>query len=421
MFKLLNTLCFVFAVLSVTSCKTEIKQKSEIYRNPIIPGFAPDPSICRVDDNYYLINSTFEYFPGIPIYHSRDLINWNLIGNALYTVNQNVNMDSINSSAGIHASTIRYYRELFYIITTNNLNGKMVNFILTSENPEGPWSQPFILQNAPGIDPSLFFDDDGKVWYTGSHVPPDPEFEGQAEIWMQELNLNQMQLVGEKYFLTRGYCGGTWAEGPHVYKYNGYYYLMISEGGTLHNHAVTISASKKITGPYIPNARNPILTHRHLSLEHPIIAVGHGDLVQTKEGAWHMVVLGFRPIEKKYKNLGRETFLVPVTWEIEPYWWKEDKITWPVCSPKTGKVEFEYSVPFRGTKQLKINEFNDNFDEEKLNVEWNFRRTPISPFHSLNENMGFLRLYLKQGFINKQAQYSFIGIRQRHFQMEIKS
>ena len=421
MIRLLRIQWYVMAVLLFISCNSGMKQEPETYRNPIIPGFAPDPSICRVGDDFYLINSTFEYFPGIPIYHSRDLVNWELIANALYSVNQNVNMDSINSSAGIHAPTIRYYGGLFYIITTNNLNGEMINFIITAENPKGPWSKAYILKDAPGIDPSLFFDEDEKVWYTGSNVPPDPEFDGQSEIWMQELDLNKMQLMGEKYYLTRGFSNGTWAEGPHIYKYGDYYYLMISEGGTLHNHAVTIAVSKIITGPYIANARNPILTHRHLSLDHPIIAVGHGDLVQTKENDWYMVALGFRPIEKKYKNLGRETFLIPVIWETEPYWWKDEKIAWPVCSPKTGKVEFEYPVPFPGTRQLKINEFYDNFDDTELNLEWNFRRTPTATFHSFNEKKGFLRIYLKEGFIEEQSQYSFVGIRQRHFQMEAKS
>ena len=421
MIRLLRIQWYAMAVLLFISCNSGMKQEPETYRNPIIPGFAPDPSICRVGDDFYLINSTFEYFPGIPIYHSRDLVNWELIANALYSVNQNVNMDSINSSAGIHAPTIRYYGGLFYIITTNNLNGEMINFIITAENPKGPWSKAYILKDAPGIDPSLFFDDDEKVWYTGSSVPPEPEFDGQSEIWMQELDLNKMQLMGEKHYLTRGFSNGTWAEGPHVYKYGDYYYLMISEGGTLHNHAVTIAVSKIITGPYIANARNPILTHRHLSLDHPIIAVGHGDLVQIKENDWYMVALGFRPIEKKYKNLGRETFLIPVIWETEPYWWKDEKIAWPVCSPKTGKVEFEYPVPFPETRQIKINEFYDNFDHPEINLEWNFRRTPTAPFHSFNEKKGFLRIYLKEGFIAEKGQYSFVGIRQRHFQMEAKT
>ena len=421
MIRLLRVQWYIVTVLLFISCNSGMKKEAETYRNPIISGFAPDPSICRVGDDFYLINSTFEYFPGIPIYHSRDLVNWELIANALYSVNQNVNMDSINSSAGIHAPTIRYHEGLFYIITTNNLNGEMINFIITAEDPKGPWSKAYILKDAPGIDPSLFFDDDKKVWYTGSSVPPDPEFDGQSEIWMQELDLNKMQLMGKKYYLTRGFSNGTWAEGPHIYKYGDYYYLMISEGGTLHNHAVTIAVSKIITGPYIANARNPILTHRHLSLDHPIIAVGHGDLVQTKENDWYMVALGFRPIEKKYKNLGRETFLIPVIWETEPYWWKDEKIAWPVCSPKAGKVEFKYPVPFPGTRQLKINEFYDNFDETKLSFEWNFRRTPTATFHSFNKKKGFLRIYLKEGFIAEQSQYSFVGIRQRHFQMEAKS
>ena len=421
MIKIFRLLWYTVSVLLFISCNDETQPKSETYRNPIISGFAPDPSICRSGDDYYLINSTFEYFPGIPVYHSTDLVNWKLIANALHDINQNIVMDSINSSAGIHAPTIRYHKELFYIIATNNLNGEMINFIMTAEDPNGPWSNAYILKDAPGIDPSLFFDDNGKVWYTGSHVPPDPEFDGQSEIWMQELDLNQMQLVGDKYYLTRGFSGGTWAEGPHIYKHENYYYLMIAEGGTLHNHAVTISASKTITGPYIANARNPILTHRHLSLNHPIIAVGHGDLVQTKENEWYMVALGFRPIDNKYKNLGRETFLIPVVWETEPYWWKDEKVSWPVCSPKTGKVEFEYSVPFPRTKQVNINNFYDSFDHPKLNVEWNFRRTPTSSFHSINDQFGFLRLSLKRGFISEQGQYSFIGIRQRHFKMEAKT
>ncbi len=421
MFKIFRIEWFIIALLSFIACNDGIQLEPETYHNPIISGFAPDPSICRADDDFYLINSTFEYFPGIPVYHSRDLVNWKLIGNALHSVNQNVTMDSINSSAGIHAPTIRYHKELFYIITTNNLNGKMINFIITAEDPSGPWSEAYFLKDAPGIDPSLFFDDNGKVWYTGSHVPPDPEFDGQAEIWMQELDLNQMQLVGEKYYLTRGFSGGTWAEGPHIYKHNNYYYLMISEGGTLHNHAVTISASKTITGPYIANARNPILTHRHLSLNHPIIAVGHGDLVQTKNNDWYMVALGFRPIDNKYKNLGRETFLIPVIWETEPYWWKDEKLSWPVCSQRTGRVEFEYPLPFTGTIQVKQNEFYDKFDDPKLNVEWNFRRTPTIKFHSLEEKIGFLRLYLQQGYITENSQYSFAGVRQRHFQMETTS
>ena len=180
MIKIFRIEWYAITVLLFISCNDGIQLEPETYRNPIISGFAPDPSICRVGDDFYLINSTFEYFPGIPVYHSRDLVNWKLIANALHSVNQNVVMDSINSSAGIHAPTIRYHKGLFYIITTNNLNGKMINFIITAEDPKGPWSKAYILKDVPGIDPSLFFDDDGKVWYTGSHVPPDPEFDGQS-------------------------------------------------------------------------------------------------------------------------------------------------------------------------------------------------------------------------------------------------
>jgi alpha-N-arabinofuranosidase len=181
MIKIFRLVWYTVSVLLFISCNDEIQPKSETYRNPIISGFAPDPSICRSGDDYYLINSTFEYFPGIPVYHSTDLVNWKLIANALHDINQNIVMDSINSSAGIHAPTIRYHKELFYIIATNNLNGEMINFIMTAEDPNGPWSNAYILKDAPGIDPSLFFDDNGKVWYTGSHVPPDPELMGNQK------------------------------------------------------------------------------------------------------------------------------------------------------------------------------------------------------------------------------------------------
>ena len=390
---------------------------TKTFQNPIIEGFAPDPSICRVGDDFYLINSTFEYFPGIPIYHSTDLVNWKLIANALHDPAQ-VNMDTINSSSGIHAPTIRYHDGLFYIITTNNLNGKMVNFIITAKDPKGPWSEAYILTDAPGIDPSLFFDDDGKVWYTGMWVPPDPEFDGQAEIWLQELDMEKMDLVGEKHYLWRGACDGTWAEGPHIYKRNGYYYLLIAEGGTLHNHAVTIAISKNIKGPYQSNERNPILTHRHLSINYPIIAVGHADMIEWEGDQWYMVALGFRPIDGQYKNLGRETYLIPVQWETEPFWWKEEKLSWPVCSPQSGKVELEFPLPIPETRQQRLQQFTDNFDEATLHPEWNFRRTPKQTFYSLSDQNGVLRLRLQPGFIARQGQYSFAGIRQRHFQME---
>ena len=372
----------------------------------------------RVADDFYLINSTFEYFPGIPVYHSTDLVNWELISYALNDPQQ-IELGRIKSSDGIHASTIRYHDGTFYIITTNNVDGNMVNFIVTATDPRGPWSAPEVLEGAPGIDPSLFFDDDGRAWYVGNHIPPDPEFPGQAEIWLQEVDIDAMSLVGERHYLWRGCCGGVWAEGPHIYKKDGYYYLMISEGGTAYEHALAVAISKEITGPYQNNPRNPVLSHRQLSYDYPITGVGHADLVELEDGRWYAVALGWRLVDGIHGILGRETFLLPVTWETEPYAWKEDKLTFPVFSPATGKVELQYPLPFGGSTPQDGGGFSDSFDSEALGLEWNFRRAPEKPFFDLQENPGSLRIGLQPGAITERQQYSFVGIRQRHFEFDV--
>jgi alpha-N-arabinofuranosidase len=391
--------------------------ETSTFSNPIISGFAPDPSICRSGGDFYLVNSTFEYFPGIPVYHSKDLVNWSLIGYALHDSAQ-AELSSIKSSDGIHASTIRCHDNRFFVITTNNVNGRLVNFIVTASDPKGPWSAPFVLEDAPGIDPSLFFDDDGRAWYVGNHIPPDPEFPGQAEIWLQELDPDAMVLVGERHYLWRGCCGGVWAEGPHIYKKEGYYYLLISEGGTAYEHALSVAISKNITGPYQNNPRNPVLSHRQLSYDYPITGVGHADLVELQDGRWYAVALGWRLVNGVHGILGRETFLVPVEWETEPYEWKEERLTFPVFSPRSGKVELNYPVPFAETKQQARASFQDEFVGRRLGLEWNFRRSPAQSFYSLADKPGKLRLNLQPGRISDGSQYSFIGIRQRDFQFE---
>ena len=179
--------------------KATVSTQNTIFKNPIIPGGYPDPSICKVGDTFYIVNSTFEYFPGLPIHKSKDLINWELIGHGLHRPEQctgEVNLVDVQSDGGIHAPTIRYNNGTFYIITTNvyyNEDSKttdFVNFIITAQNPEGPWSEPHVLDGAPGIDPDIFFDEDGKVWYVGTHAPENPNFEGEGEIWLQEIDLN---------------------------------------------------------------------------------------------------------------------------------------------------------------------------------------------------------------------------------------
>ena len=261
----------------MVACDSSITTEPK-FTNPILAGGYPDPSICRVGSDYYIVNSSFEYFPGLPIHHSKDLVNWQLVGHGLHQeeqANKGVNLLDVQSNGGIHAPTLRCEDGLFYIITTNvyqpaekRLPTEMVNFIITAENVEGPWSEPHIIEGAPGIDPDLFFDDDGRVWYVGTHSPEEPNFPGEGEIWLHELDLKKWALKGQRHFLWRGALkNAIWAEGPHLYKRDGRYYLMVAEGGTSFDHAVTIAISDQITGPYIGNSRNPILTSRHLSYD----------------------------------------------------------------------------------------------------------------------------------------------------------
>jgi alpha-N-arabinofuranosidase len=350
-----------------------------------------------------------------------------------------MNLVDVQTDGGIHAPSIRYHDGLFYIITTNVYSPgpqqptEMINFIITAEQVEGPWSNPHIIEGAPGIDPDIIFDD-GKVWYVGTHVPEKPNFNGEGEIWLQELDLDDWSLKGERYFLWRGALYyGTWAEGPHIYKRNGFYYLLIAEGGTSLEHAVMVSVSDNVKGPYVPNARNPILTSRHLSNDYWVNSIGHADLLELADGRWYMVALGIRSEIDTYSNMGRETHLIPVTWEEEPFEWKYDKIEkewsdlpdrerfeklrrvnyeWPVCSPLTGRVERSFPLPFPASSQVNKESFRDNFDSETLNLEWNFRRVPQEGTYLINNKDGYLRLFSSKNVIENRKSCSLLGIRQ---------
>lgn len=404
--------------------------QQHVFINPILPGAYPDPSICRVGDDYYLVNSSFEYFPGLPIHHSKDLINWELIGYGLHRTEQCsgvVNLVDVQSDGGIHAPTIRHHNGTFYIITTNvyydekRKETDFVNFIITAQNPAGPWSEPHVLASAPGIDPDIFFDDDGKVWYVGTHSPENPNFPGEGEIWLQEIDLTNWQLTGERSYLWRGACGGVWAEGPHLYKRKGAYYLMIAEGGTSYNHAMMIATSAQIRGPYVANDRNPILTTRHLSYDNWVHSTGHADLLELPDGRWYMVALGVRGDEERGSNMGRETYLLPVQWEKEPFAWKAIQYEWPVVAPQTGKVERFTPVPFPGTTQKYTQAFADNFDSGQLNPEWNFRRVPTPGTYSLQAKQGYLRLFAHPATIQNRGSASLLGFRQKESDFQYRA
>ena len=397
-------------------------EPEEEFINPILPGGYPDPSICRDGDYWYLVNSSFEYYPGLPIHRSRDLVNWELIGHGLHRESQvsgAVNLVDVQSDGGIHAPTIRCGDGTFYIITTNvylppepGAHAEMVNFVITAEDPAGPWSEPHVLEGAPGIDPDIFFDDDGRVWYVGTHAPENPSFEGEGEIWLQEIDTENWALTGERHFLWRGACGGVWVEGPHLYKHDGRYYLLVAEGGTSFNHAVMIAVSDEITGPYQSNPRNPILTSRHLGYDHWVNSTGHADLFQLADGRWYLVTLGIRGDVEQRSNMGRETHLVPVTWEREPFEWKAVKYDWPVASPLSGRVEKTYPLPFPGRPQVRSVEFIDDFSDPYLGLAWNFRRVPLPGTWSLEANPGYLRLNALPGVIRERGRAALLGVRQ---------
>lgn len=371
-----------------------------------------------------MITSSFAFFPGIPIFKSTDLVNWEQIGHVLNRKSQ-LNLEGAGYSGGIFAPTIRYHEGVFYVITTNTGNGG--NFIVTAKDPKGPWSDPYWLEGAEGIDLSLFFDDDGKVYYTGTRTSENPEYMGDHEIWLQEIDLNSMKLIGKSHILWKGALkNAAFVEGPHLYKINSIYYLLISEGGTEQYHSITIARSKEILGTYEGNLGNPILTHRHLGKSYPISNAGHGDLVETQNGEWYMVALASRPYGGYYKNLGRETFLIPVAWEDG----------WPIVSPGTGKIKFAYDMPNLPASFVNKSETRDDFDNEVLNCKWNTIRTPKEEFWSLAERPGFLRLKVRQismldklspppfgSFKNYKQEGnmnspSFIGRRQQHINFE---
>ncbi|MBC6458195.1 glycoside hydrolase family 43 protein [Actinomadura sp. HBU206391] len=368
------------------------------FRNPILPGFHPDPSICRVGSDHYLVTSSFEWFPGLPIFHSRDLVHWRPLGHVLDRPAQ-LALDGIRPSGGLYAPTIRHTRGTFYVICTL-VDGpaRSGHFVVTATDPAGPWSDPHWL-DGEGFDPSLLFDDDGRAWFTASRLTG--RYEGHAEVWLREFDPGNLKLVGDEHVIWDGAAkGAVWSEGPHLYRVDGRYYLLTSEGGTEHDHAVTVARADRIAGPYEGAARNPILTHRHLGLDHPIVGTGHADLVVTGTGEWWMVLLAMRPSGGYFYNLGRETFLTPVRWEDG----------WPVAGP----VEDVHPAPELPACRWPAEPACDHFDAPSLAPYWNVLRTPREPFWSLAERPGHLRLRLRPESLTDLASPSLVARRQQH-------
>lgn len=337
-----------------------------IFKNPIIPGYNPDPSICRVGDDFYLVNSTFEFFPGVPIYHSKNLINWELIGHCL-TRREQLELEGCRNSGGIYAPTIRYHEGMFYMITTNVTHKG--NFVVHTDDIGGEWSDPAWIDQG-GIDPSLFWDEDGTCYYCSTGT-----LDGVRGIVGFVIDPMTGEILSEKKILSEG-CGGQCAEGPHIYKKDGYYYLMIAEGGTEYAHRETIQRSKCIWGPYEPCPHNPILSHKEYK-KSEIQATGHADLVEDKNGNWWLVFLGIRRFSHALlHNLGRETFLAPVTW---------DENGWPVVGYNgNGTIELYMEVPVPNPETVKPQDHSIciDFGGETLDKRLFYTRNPIAEHYS---------------------------------------
>jgi alpha-N-arabinofuranosidase len=385
--------------------------------NPILPGCYPDPSICRVGEDYYLVTSSFEYFPGLPIHHSRDLVTWEPIGHAIDRPGQ-LDLDGLWSSSGLYAPTLRHHDGTFWLVCTlvdQRDSTRGGNFYVTATDPAGPWSDPVWL-DVDGIDPSIFFDDaddgtvgGGRVWVHGTRLARDPAWHDQTEVWLRELDPATGRLVGAEHVLWHGALeGAVWAEGPHLYRVDGTYYLLAAEAGTEFHHAVSVARADVVTGPYTGHRGNPVLTHRHLGRGTDVVGVGHADLVQAPDGSWWAVLLGMRPYGGYHYNFGRETFLVPVTWEDG----------WPVFAPGLGRVPVEVEVPFASERRRGVTQGGTSGLVRPDDPRWTALRRPALDIATPAGDGWELRL--TPGGPSEPAPVAFLGVRQQHRDVDVR-
>ena len=368
------------------------------YTNPIIPGFNPDPSICRVGEDFYLVTSTFEFFPGVPVYHSKNLVNWELIGHCL-TRDSQLHLEDARASDGIYAPTVRYHDGTFFMTTTNVSTGG--HFIVHTKDICGEWSEPAYVDQG-GIDPSLFWDDDGTCYFVSNGIDENDKI----CIFLCKIDPFTGKKHTESTIISYG-CGGRYPEAPHIYKINGYYYLMLAEGGTEYGHMETMQRAKSIYGPYEVCPHNPILTHR--DTPGPIQATGHADIIEDQNGNWWLVCLAIRPVKNmQLHHIGRESFLAPVRWS-------EDG--WPIVG-NDGKIDFEMDGPLPGPAPTPISrDFHDSFDKDALDLRWSFVRNPRRENYKLKN--GALELVGgEDGLSAPLGHPTMIAVRQEEFDIE---
>ena len=364
------------------------------YTNPVLKGFYPDPSVCAANGRYYLVCSSFQFFPGVPLFESEDLVNWNQIGHVLTRPSQ-VMLNKINSSGGVFAPTIRFNDGRFYMVTTNDTTHK--HFYVYTDDIRGEWSEP-ITVDQNGIDPSLYFED-GHAYF----ISNGSDDNGVPGVVQCEIDIATGRKLTPSRTIWQG-SGGRYLESPHLYKINGSYYLMAAEGGTEYGHKVTIARSRDIDGPYEENPANPILTHINKNAQNsPIQGTGHADLIQAPDGSWWMVCLAFRPQSGSHHLLGRETFLAPVRW---------DKNAWPVVNGD-GTIALQMDVPTLPQYPLAPKPARTDFKNGKLGPEW----VHIRNYHPENYTFASGNLRLKATPVNLnngKGSPTFAGRRQEH-------
>lgn len=380
------------------------------YLNPILTGYYPDPSVLRVGEDYYLVNSSFAHYPGLPIFKSKDLVNWAQIGNAIDRPEQ-LDFKGRRLSQAVFAPDISWHDGTFYIVNTCvECKG---NFVITAKDPAGPWSNPIWLP-FEGIDPSIYWEGD-KAYIVNNRAPDEPSrYDGHRAIWIQEYDWRAGKMVGESTQLINGGVDiakkPVWIEGPHIFRKDGAYYLTAAEGGTSVNHSQVVFRSKDLRGPYVPFAGNPILTQRDLDPARPdlIGSAGHAELVQTQNGDWWATFLAVRPYADDYYNIGRETFLLPVEW----------KDGWPIILSRGQVIPHALKAPnLPAQPKPPIPTSGDfgyveEFDGKTLPMQWIGIRTPQKPFYRLQG--GALELDSGSPIGDLDGVPAFIGRRQQH-------
>ncbi|MBD3922303.1 glycoside hydrolase family 43 protein [Paenibacillus sp. PR3] len=370
------------------------------FNNPVVKGFYPDPSICKVGDTYYLVCSSFQFFPGVPLFESKDLINWEPIGHVLTRPSQ-IMLEKVNSSGGVFAPTIRHHNGRFYMTTTNDTTRQ--NFYVWTDDIYGEWSEPIFIEQG-GIDPDLYFEDN-RVYFMSNGSDED----GRGVILQCEIDIEAGTMLTPSRPLWKG-TGGRYLESPHMYHINGWYYLMAAEGGTEFGHMITYARSKSLHGPFEAYPHNPVLTNKNLG-GYQIQAIGHGDLIQDGDGNWWIFHLGFRQIGQwiAYHHLGREVFLAPVTFD-EDGWF---------TAGHNGTTRAEIETDRIGEHVVQQEKKLYTFNNTKWDLEWVFLRHPHVENYLPQDDK--LTLTGTAVTLDQADTPTFLGIRQRDFNASISS